>query len=137
MHRVTMIVANIFATLLLLATAANALVIDRQSANGQLYNTTVTCGQAFFGGCCTAPLDMYGNNPSCKCWCSCATIRAGKTEGNLGYNATLAAYNVGGSTMGIQSEYACLNRKTSDKSAFYYALCCKYMQFNVRELVFG
>lgn len=68
MRHVTIRFANILAAVLLVTATTTALVIDRQAANVQLYNTTVTCGQAFFGGCCTGTLDMYGNNPSCKCW---------------------------------------------------------------------
>lgn len=58
-----------------------------------------------------------------------------RTE-STGYNATLAAYDVGGSTMGIQSKYACLNDKTSNAANVYRALCCKYMQFYVGNTFF-
>jgi hypothetical protein len=54
-----------------------------------------------------------------------------KLTRNICFNATLAAYDVGGSTMGIQNTWACLNEDTSDAASdvHYAALCCKYQEF--------
>ncbi|TVY55331.1 hypothetical protein LCER1_G003985 [Lachnellula cervina] len=100
-----MILANIFAVTLV-AASVGAWVIDRQTDTTQYFNSTAVCSDAFFGGCCTAGYDIYGTG--------C-------------YNATLAGYDVGGSTS-IQNEWACLNQEKSNStsSGLYSVACCKY-----------
>ncbi|CZR60938.1 uncharacterized protein PAC_10834 [Phialocephala subalpina] len=100
------------------------MVIERQSV--QVSNRTITCGSTFFGGCCQGTLDAMGYNDDCKVNLRNYLVKV-TNNAYLGYNATVVATNVGGSTFGPQTRYSCITALNATQTSVdaYYALCCK------------